>query len=293
MHSLNQRIVWAHTFELGESYPDELTCQQVFKRISHDTIGFEKGIAHDHWARQILESGRPIPPHQQILVAYRQYCWGLSQDGFHTALHICKKRLELHPQDVTALILFGDYCGWEYIMKYQAISHIEEHVEQIAAALLRLAPGNAYSHFFYALACMFNGEDAAAVEAMMRSQAINSLDSHLNNSIGLLHIALEQWEAGVELIQDSINISPIYPNWYHLALCIYHYREGRHLAAMREANKVKFRHLWGSVLRAAISQHVHLPEKSTQEYGQLKKEAHYVFRGLAECPLKLATTSPN
>ncbi|MBU0656034.1 MAG: hypothetical protein KJ914_13020 [Gammaproteobacteria bacterium] len=272
VHSLNRQIVWAHAFILGNTYPNAAAFQHVFKRIAHDTVGVEKGIALDYWVRHLLDSGKPIPPHQQIIVTMRQYCWDISPDTFRAAVRSCEQRLTQFPDDIPALILFADYCRGEYILKYGEIGALNARTAQTAETLLKLAPGNAYSHLFYAMSCLFEEKYEACEAAIAQSQAINPLDSHLNNLTGLLYNALGQWEKGVALIQDSIAISPIYPDWYHIALCFYHYREGRYLTAMQEAKKIKLKRLWGPMLRAALYQHTGWQEKSQQEYQQLVNE---------------------
>lgn len=268
-HSLNRQIVWAHAFALGDKYPDSLACQQLFKRIAHDTVGVEKGLAFDYWVRQLLDSGKPIAAHQQIIVTGRQYAWDISPGKFRAAVRSCEQRLAQFPDDIPALIMFADHCRGEYVLKYGEIDALYARTAQTAETLLQLAPGNAYSHLFFAMSCLFEEKYGACEAAIAQSQAINPLDTHLNNLTGLLYIALGQWDMGAKLIQDSIDISPIYPDWYHIALCVYHYREGRYLTAMQEAKKITLRHLWTPMLRTALYQHADRQGKGKQEYQQL------------------------
>ncbi|MEZ5535198.1 MAG: hypothetical protein R3F02_06190 [Thiolinea sp.] len=269
--SRNRQVVWAHSFSLSHDYSAD-AIRQVYKRIANDTAGVEKGLALTYWARQLLDSGKPVAPHHRVMVSMRRYCWDIGIDTFRIALRACEQRLEQYPDDVQALSLFADYCRGEYMMKYQQITPLYPHTAEAVGKLLQLAPENAYSHLFQAMLYLFT-EDAAECEtALERALAINSLDNHLNNLAGLAYMGIGEWEKGAALVQDCIDTSPLYPDWYHIGLCVSCYRTGHYLAAMREAKKIRLRHVWAPMLRAAIYQHANSTDKGRQEYERLKNE---------------------
>ncbi|UOG90467.1 MAG: hypothetical protein L3K52_09615 [Candidatus Thiothrix sulfatifontis] len=269
VHGLNRQIVWAHSFALDHTYPALALHQQIFKRIAHDTVGAEKGIAQDYWVRQLLDSGKPIRSQHQVLVTFRQYCSNISHDNFRTTLRACEQRLEQFPDDIPALIMFADHCRGDYLLKYHEIERLHARTAQTVERLLQLAPNNAYTHLFQAMSYILQEEYGQCADSITQAQAINPLDSHLNNLAGLIYIGLGQWERGAALIQDCINISPIYPDWYHIPLCVYHYHEGRYLAAAQEAKKIKLKHLWSTMLRTALYHQGGWQEKGKQEYQHL------------------------
>lgn len=136
------------------------------------------------------------------------------------------------------------------------------------------------------MSCLFQKRYAESEVALLKTQTINPLDTHLNNLLGLGYLGLGQWEKGATFIQDSIDISPFYPDWYHIALCFYHYRAGRYVSALREVQKVKLKHVWTPVLRTTLYQHMGWLEKSKQEYQQLvsdyphfAKDSHKLIQG--------------
>ena len=138
--------------------------------------------------------------------------------------------------------------------------------------LSQLAPENAYTPLFHVFYCLINNELEACEDSIAQAQAMNPLDNHLNNLAGLSYIALGQWDKGASIIQRCIDTSPLYPDWYHIALCLYYYRKGQYLRAAQEARKIKLRHLWTPMLRAALYQHANLLEESSREYQKLTAE---------------------
>jgi tetratricopeptide (TPR) repeat protein len=193
----------------------------------------------------------------------------LSPVNFRTLRLVCEQRLEQFPQDVQATILYADLCRSEYLLKYREFESLKTHWAQVADTLMQLAPGNAHSHLYTAGAYLLEEEHELCREALATAQAINPLDTHLNTISGLIHIGMGDWQTGAQLIQDSVDLSPIYPDWYHIPLCIFHYREGRYLIAMQEAKKIRLKHLWGPMLRTALYQRNDLWGKADTEYQRL------------------------
>jgi hypothetical protein len=138
-------------------------------------------------------------------------------------------------------------------MVYREFESLKTHWAQIADTLMQLAPGNAHSHLYAAGAYLLEEEYEPCLEALARAQAINSLDTHLNTTVGLIHIGMGDWQTGAQLIQESVDLSPIYPDWYHIPLCLFHYREGRYRVAMQEAQKIRLKHFWRPMLRTALA----------------------------------------
>lgn len=272
VQKLNQQIIWGYQFSLGNNYPTPAIISPIVKRIAHDTINYETGVAHSYWARQQLDSAKPIAPQHQALVAVRQYLWNPSAATFRSSWQACTQRLEQTPNDVPALFVYLNHCLAEYGLKYQVIESIEAKVMAAADTLLHLVPDNAYAHSYHAMACLFKGDNEGCYMAATKAQALNALDSYLNIQLGLIYVGLGEWQIGKQFIQDSIDISPIYPNWYHIFLAICHYREGHYLKATQEINKVKLNHVWTSLLRTALYQCNQKLEHGAREYRQLQQK---------------------
>lgn len=269
----HQQIIWVQEFTIrGDNYPSLAERQQIFKRIANDTVGIEKGVALSHWVRQLLHAGKPIAAHYQLMVAGKQYTWELSRETFRHFLHTCEQRLEQFPNDITALCAFTELCRNEYFLKFQEIKSLKTKVTQVLHKLLQLAPENAYTPLFHVFYCLMHNELEHCEASIEQAQAMNPLDNHLNNLAGLAYIGLGQWDKGASIIQSCIDTSPLYPDWYHIALCLYYYRKGQYLRAAQEARKIKLRHLWTPMLRAALYQQANWLEESSQAYQMLTDE---------------------
>lgn len=269
VHSITTEIVWAHSVELGTDYPDSLQLQQLFKRLAHDTIGYERGLAHDYWVKYLLNLNKPIPPQYQLMVSIRHHAWHISAPPFHKSVATCLERLRINPNDVTALIIYADQCRIDYLLKYEGIPNLKATLFSIVERLQQLAPSNPYTYLFTGFAYMLDNDFPAAAQALEQAQALNPLDVHINILSGMIYIAIDQWELGATYVADCIDSSPLHPDWYHIPLCIYYYRENRYLDAIQQAKKIKFKHLWGPILRAALYQCNNAEDKSLKEYQNL------------------------
>lgn len=272
IHSLTTEIVWAHSMPLGNKYPSDLEVQLIFRRIANDTVSFESGLALDYWSRYLINLGKPIPPQYQLIIAARRFAWDISLEKFKTYALICEERLNKFPNDTTALIAYADCCRVEYLLKYGLITQLPEKLKFLACCLQQQAPQNAYSQLFTGFAYMLTGDHPAAIACAEKAQELNPLDTHLNILTGMIYMALDKWELGANYVQACIKDSPIHPDWYHIPLCVYHYHVGQYFEALQAAKHVKLKHLWGSMLRAALNSFNDEAEKNSREYQNLLTE---------------------
>lgn len=272
IHHVTTEIVWAHSFTLGQTYPTDSQAKILFKRLANDTLSYERGLAQDYWVRYLVSLGKPIPPQYQLIVTFRYFGWSITAENFRACVAICEERLKKFPNDITALIGYADCCRIDYLLKYGIINQLEEKLQFLVYWLQQLAPHNAYTQFYTAFSYLLNEDYSLSLQSLKKAQELNPLDTHLNILTGLMYMALDDWELGVQYVQDCINVSPIHPDWYHVPLCIYHYREGNYATAIQAAKHVTFKHLWGPMLRSALYNCNNSQEKSTQEYQKLLLE---------------------
>ncbi len=272
MHKRETQALWTQTFHLGAQYPEPMLRHKVFKRIAHDTITYDPGIIHTHWAAQLLNSGKPVAAHHQVLTSVRQYIWEPSPVTFQASFRACEQRLEAFPHDTQAWLIYALHCFTEYGVKFNIVDSPHTKIIQSASVLLQLAPNNAYSYTYHALQCLIEDDQQQCLHALQTALTINSLDSYLNVQIGLLYLAMDDWQTGSQFIQDTITISSLYPDWYHIPLSIAYYREGHYLKALDEARKIRLKHLWTPLLRTALYHCNHKLHQGKQEYHYLLQE---------------------
>lgn len=264
-----QQIIWALSLSLGTSYPEPGLLNLIFKRLAHEIVAYDPGIIHSHWARQLLDSSKPIAAQHQVLVAVRQFIWTNSASSFAQSFRSCQQRLEAFPQDVIALFVYANHCFTEYAMKFNVIVDPKTKIIRVSSLMLQLAPDNPYSQLYYALACLFREDYDACRLALEQAQTLNALDSYLDVQLGLIYLALGDWELGATLLQGSINLSPNYPDWYHIPLCICHFQQGHYLKAMQEAKNIRLKHFWTPMLRTALLHCTNKLEQGRHEYLKL------------------------
>lgn len=244
IHKSCPQTLWEQAFLLGKTYPNHAMLGRIFKRIAHDTLTYDPGLMHSHWAQQLLVSGRPVAAHHRVLTAARQYLWEPSRATFQHSFRVCEQRLEQFPHDTQAWFVYANHCFAEFRVKFNVVESPHAGIAQAANALLQLAPGNAHSHVCHAFNCLLEEEGEQCREALQTAQKLNPLDSYLNVQVGLLYLALDDWPTGIRLIQDSVDISPVCPTWYHIPLYIFHHRRGHYLTTQKEANNIRPKPLW-------------------------------------------------
>lgn len=270
-HSKTREIVWADNYTLERSYPSIERLRDVFRYLAHNTVSLERGIAHDKWARHLLDSKNPIQPQHHVMLALRKAIWDMTPETLQDAQQICQERMESFPRDVQNLIAYAELFCIGLLVVPGKFDSSPENRSQLAISLMRLAPGNAYSHLFQAFTHLLDDQIDACEASLIKVLEINSLDTHLQAIAGLIYIGKGSWDEGIALIQGSIDNITIYPDWYHIPLALNFYRQDEHQQALKEAEKIKTQTFWANALRAVLYRKQGMEQRrAAQEVDQLQ-----------------------
>ena len=268
-HSQTRQITWAENYTLGKDYPTQERLHEIFRYIAHNTISLERGIAHNAWAQHLLDTKKPIQPQHHVMLALRQSIWDMTPDSLHEAEQVCQQRMETFPRDVQNLIAYAELFCIGLLVKSDKFDSSRDTRNQLATKLMRLAPGNAYTHLFQAFNNLMDGQTEACETSLGKALEINPLDMHLQAIAGLICMGKGDWDKGASLIQASIENIRIYPDWYHMPLALNFYRQGNYQQALKEAENIKTPTFWGAALRAALYRKNELRQHAEQELTQL------------------------
>ena len=268
-HSQTRQIVWADNYTLGKSYPTGERLQEIFRYIAHNTVSLERGIAHDAWARNLLDSTNPIQPQHHVMLALRQSIWDMTPTALQEAEKLCQQRMETFPRDVQNLIAYAELFCLSFLVKSDNFDSSRDSRNLLITRLIRLAPGNAYTHLFQAFISLMDDQIESCEASLAKALEINPLDTHLQAIAGLIYTGKGDWDKGVALIEASIDNITIYPDWYHMPLALNFYRQGDYQQALKQAEKIRTPTFWGTVLRAVLYRRNDLEQRAIQELTQL------------------------
>lgn len=112
--------------------------------------------------------------------------------------------------------------------------------ESLSAArrAIELDPANATAHEFAAMAYSAMGENETARVSFERALTLNPSKPDFYVHYGAFFIRLGEWERGVELVRQGIDLSPSPPGWMHIPLTLNAFRDGDYAEALRVAQVI-------------------------------------------------------
>jgi tetratricopeptide (TPR) repeat protein len=108
----------------------------------------------------------------------------------------------------------------------------------LARDAIALAPNSSGAYHALALAQWFKGEVDESLAAFRAALALNPNDTEIMADFGLRLAVLMRWDEAIPLVTNAFRRNPSQATTFRMAFVIWHYCEGRHDAALREARLV-------------------------------------------------------
>jgi TolB-like protein len=105
----------------------------------------------------------------------------------------------------------------------------------LARNAISLAPNSSGGYHALALAFWFGGDVDGSLAAFHTALALNPNDTEIMADLGLRLAVLAQWDEAIPLVEESYRRNPCQANSFRMAFALWHYCEGRHEDALREA----------------------------------------------------------
>ncbi len=269
-HSQTRRVIWADTYDLDKIYPSDERLQQIFRYLAHNTINLERGVAHDSWARHLLDTQASLQPQYQVMLALRQAIWDMTPKTLRDAQKVCQQRMESFPRDVQNLVAYAELFCISFLVTPGKFDSSPDKRTDLAAKLMRLAPGNAYTHLFQAFIDLTENQVESSNAHLAKALEINPLDTHLKAITGLMYAINNDWEKGIGLVQASTDNLTSYPDWYRLPVALNFYRLGDYQRALKEAEHIRTPTFWAPLLRTVLYFKQGMQQRADQELAQLE-----------------------
>lgn len=237
LHSvLNNQILWAESYQIEDYKKSTLkSFKLIIKKILAFTCGYF-GIIY----RNILNAH--IPQDFDYLYAiywHNRYHRNYSEEAFNQALRAIDFALEKNPDNsllnsFKAQLLL-DLCTMD----------IQGDIDYFNAAFslvqrsLQLDPVNQHGLQILAWAYIIDKDREKSVLTMEKCLSVNPNDSMFMSTIGFGYICVGEYENGLNLISESINLNP-YGFWLmNVGFCYYFIHVGEYDEALYWAKKIK------------------------------------------------------
>ncbi|HSC27806.1 MAG TPA: protein kinase [Vicinamibacterales bacterium] len=244
--------MWSRQYEreLGEAdlfdVGDEIGSQIVSAVSDVHGVIFEA-------ERQRLE-GRPISeldPWECIFVT-------LGYDKFIDEKHhkIACEALDRAVSIDPGLPLAWGYMSWivtdEYLYGFNPRPQPMERAMAAARRAIELDPRSHMLRWLLSRVHFFEGDIEGFLSEGNRALELNPNDATVVGLIGMYSSLSGHWERGEELIRRAMKLNPSYPSYYHLAIGLDRYRQGRYEDALAEYRRLTFSNVFVQATLTAI-----------------------------------------
>ena len=212
-----------------------------------DTFGI---IALNHFKSSIEKSQADVSLVEGYFHFYH-YNLNLTPENHARTIELLTQLKSSHDQDPTLLAMLG-------VLEIDAVvlffGSYEEHIPaalEMAYKALQLDSMNQQVHFTMCYAMLLQGSLDEVRYHASRIVDINPKAAYLKGVAGWFIALTGDYDTGLTLIEESKNLNPLYPSWFHLPYLLQCFQQEDYGSALKEAHLFGMAdYYWGPMLRA-------------------------------------------
>lgn len=270
IHVPNGELVWASTLRLLAQTKQQ-DVDELCLHVAANTVALPSGKLLHHWAR-CQQSMTTIAPHHQALVDYLAFLHDITHENFHRALISCQQRLEHFPHDSKALVILAHLCGYDHMLQYHLVAHLEATWTHSTRTALKLDPDNAEAHATFAHNRLFLGNNTLCRAELEMARQLNPFDTSVAYSYGFGLYMIGEHEAGIQAVRELMTLPFPQPDWYHLLPFLHLFNQGHYQEALVLAERIQHFGDWGELARSVSCFRLGQTVRSLQELKALSRD---------------------
>jgi adenylate cyclase len=250
--TLNGLQVWGDQYQ-RQLRPEKLIAlqEEIAQKIAAK-IGSVYGII----PRNLSKESRKKPPgsldtYEAILRCYHHFA-DLTPETFEEALRALEQAVTREPECGLAWSLLGILYFNNYMLQYSPLKTPVEKAPVFITKGVSLDSQNQMVRAIMVFLQFFlNERDFFLLEAE-KALALNPQSPFLTGYLGWLLALYGEWDRGLAILENSMELNPYCPGWFHMAPYFYFYHQGRYLEALQEAQQFQMpQFFWDPLLNAA------------------------------------------
>jgi adenylate cyclase len=250
--TLNGLQVWGDQYQ-RQLKPDKLIAlqEEIAQKVA-GRIGSVYGII----PRNLSKESRKKPPgsldtYEAILRCYHHFA-DLTPETFEEALRALEQAVTREPECGLAWSLLGILYFNNYMLQYSPLKTPVEKAPVFITKGVSLDSQNQMVRAIMVFLQFFlNERDFFLLEAE-KALALNPQSPFLTGYLGWLLALYGEWDRGLAILENSMELNPYCPGWFHMAPYFYFYHQGRYLEALQEAQQFQMpQFFWDPLLNAA------------------------------------------
>ena len=196
-----------------------------------------------------------------VLSWYHEFYSGFNKVSFKKAYLAMESAVEQNPSNESAWSFLGQLALLAFLFNQTTKGNPIMLGLKCAHNALKINPLSQHAHITLGMANIFLNNKQAGMDSLEDSLALNPNASGLIGIIGCLMICAGEYNRGIELIGESIDRNKSYPPFFNLFVSLYHFKLKEFPQAYHQVEKSGISELvLNAILRVSIL--VHMGRKS-------------------------------
>ena len=232
--------IWSRRYDRDLAEEDILDAGDEIGTQIVSAVSDVHGVIFD-FERQRLE-GRPVSELDAwecifVTLGYDKF---LDEEHHQLARDALERAIELDPSFALAL----GYLSWvttdEVVYGFNPRSNSMERAMVAARRAVEIEPSSHMLRWLLSRVFFFDGNIEGFLSEGLRALDLNSNDATVIGLVGVYTSLSGHWQGGEELMRRAMTLNPSYPSYYHGALGLDHFRQGRDEEALAEYRRLDF-----------------------------------------------------
>jgi adenylate cyclase len=229
--------VWTKTFERDLSTADIFDIQDEITTEVTGNIGSEYGIL----MRLDQSAAKRKPPGSLAsydCVALARAHLEVETEENHAIVKQCLERaVESDPEYAEAWAFLSEIYAQEHYYGFNVEPNTLDRTLEAARRAVEVAPGNQIARRALASAYYHRREKQDFIAETERTIAINPNDAGVLGWLGSFMAMGGEWDRGMELLNQAIDLNPLYPDWWNNVVSYHYYLLGDYERSLIELKK--------------------------------------------------------
>lgn len=247
------RHIWGEVYKHKLEASSLIATQEDIARNVIASIGSEYGII----ARRLSTESRKKSPADldtyEAMFRYYSYQIAPSPQTSGECFAALQRAVEREPEYGPAWSALATLYCQMYTFDVSSFDGPLDTALQYARKGVFLEPGSQIGHLILAYASYLSDDLDSFHQEIETALGLNPNSLYTVGSAGYLHVMVGESERGLTLLDRAISANPFYPQWFHTAFFIAHFRRqeyDRALLEIQQYNSVES--FWSPVLYVAV-----------------------------------------
>jgi adenylate cyclase len=250
--TLNDVQVWGDQYQ-RQLKPDKLIAlQEEIARKVAGKIGGEYGII----PRSLSKESRKKPPESldtyEAFLRFYHHVADMTPETFEEALRVLEQAVTREPECGLAWSLLAFLYFINHNLQLSPLKTPVEKALVFVKKGVSLDSQNQMVRAAMAFLQFFRNERDLFLLEAEKALALNPKSPFLSSYLGWLLALYGEWDRGLAILAEGMELNPHYPGWFHMAPFFYFYQQSRYSEALQEAQQFQMpQFFWDPLLCAA------------------------------------------